>query len=146
MLFIIPMVLLPNSLPDVWQKAEFAHEGNKSCSGSCNQAPLTTQEWLCSGIVMLRALVCLFPSVGNREKQREQGEKAGVVQKVPQTGGLKVGGICGGPLNAGYGPWLLLLGCEGAWRMPPHASHPGLQGTLSLLLRKASEHQIHHKS
>lgn len=28
---------------------------------------------------------------------------------------LKMGGICGGLLHAGCGPWLLFLGCEAGW-------------------------------
>lgn len=49
MLFTTPIILLPNSLPVVEPKAEFAHEGNKSRSGSCSQAPLTAPN--CPAIV-----------------------------------------------------------------------------------------------
>lgn len=72
MLFMTSIVLLPNNLPVVGSKAEFVHEGDKSYSGSCRQAPFTAQELPRYGVVMLR--VCVFPSVGNREKQWEQGQ------------------------------------------------------------------------
>lgn len=64
------------------------HEDDESCSSSCSQAPLTAQELSCYVLVMLRALVCLFPSGRNRDNQWKQGEKGewfiGVVQKVPR--------------------------------------------------------------
>lgn len=87
-LFITPIILPCNSLPVQGPKTEFVHEDNESCSGSCSRAALSTQELSCYGLVMLRALVCLFPSARNKEEQWEQGEKGewftGVVRKVPR--------------------------------------------------------------
>lgn len=74
------IVLLPDSPPVVGPKAEFAYEGNKSCSDSCSQAPLAAQELPCYGIVTLRAPVCLFPRGGNRENQWEHGKGNGALE------------------------------------------------------------------
>lgn len=43
-LFIMPMVLVPSSLPIVGSKAELVHEGNKKWSDSCSQTPTTAQK------------------------------------------------------------------------------------------------------
>lgn len=78
---LILTILLPNSLPAVGLKGEFVHEGNKSCGGSCSKSVLASQELPCYGIVVLRPLVYLFPSMG-REQEATVGTRRerGIVQ------------------------------------------------------------------
>lgn len=141
MLFMTSIVLLPNSLPVVGSKAEFVHEGDKSYSGSCRQAPFTAQELPCYGVVTLRAPVSVFPSVGNREKQWEQGKGNGALELCKKYPDWR--------LKSGRNLWRAteckvqilpaapgLQGWVGAWRMPlPTQSclptgHPGLTESI----------------
>lgn len=118
----------------------------KTHRDSFRHAYPTAQKLPCSVAAMIRSLVfCLTvhrveEAVGAR-KDREMAHWK--CAKTPDRR-LSMGRICGRPLQAGYGPWLLFLGCEAEWGsggcccMPVTFAHRAA-------LEKGSRHQLHRK-
>lgn len=102
-----------------WKKPpEFVHWDNKKTTDSSRHPYPTAQKLPCCVVAMFRSLMCFVWQWIEQTKLWEQGKTgewlAWNVQKIPNRR-LNMRRMCGGPLHAGYGPWLLFLGCEAGW-------------------------------